>query len=75
MVQYFCNFYGPLKQYCYLTILCLELLLHHRMCLQGGLKPKLNLQIQKAIRKYPCVLEKFNTTPEDVISKTINHDE
>ena len=48
--------------------------LYYRMCLQGGSRAKLNLQIRKAIRKYPCVFEKFNTTPEDVISNIINHD-
>ena len=46
----------------------------HRMCLQGGSRAKLNLQIPKAIRKYPSVFEKFNSTPEDVISKIISHD-
>ena len=48
--------------------------LHHRMCLQGGSRAKLNFQIRKGIRKYPGVFEKFSTTPEDVISKIINHD-
>ena len=48
--------------------------LYHRICLQGGSKAKLNLQIRKAIRKYPSVFEKFNTTPDNVISKIINHD-
>ena len=38
--------------------------LYHRMCLQGGSRAKLNLLIQKAIRKYPGVFEKFGTTPE-----------
>ena len=48
--------------------------LYHRMCLEGGSRAKVNLQIQKAIRKYPGVFEKFGTTPEDIISKIINHD-
>ena len=48
--------------------------LYQRMCLQGGSRTKLNLQIRIAIRKYPGVFEKFGTTPEDIISKIINHD-
>ena len=48
--------------------------LYHRMCLKGGSRARLNLQIRKAVRKYPDVFQKFGTTPEDVISKIINHD-
>ena len=48
--------------------------LYHRMCSHGGSRTKLNLQIRKAIQKYPGVFEKFGTTPEDIISKIINHD-
>ena len=31
--------------------------LYHRMCLRGGSRTKLNLQVRKAIRKYPGVFE------------------
>ena len=48
--------------------------LYQRMCLQGGSRAKLNLLIGKSLRKHPGVFEKFDTTPEDIISQIINHD-
>ena len=47
--------------------------LYHRMFLQGETKAKLNLQMRKTIRQHPEAFEKYNTTPEDVVSKKTNH--
>ena len=66
-----------MQRYIYIYIcVCVCVCMYIKIyCLQGGSKAKVNLQIRKAIRKYPSVFEKFNTTPEDVIRKIINHDE